>query len=317
MNDLDLTTLRMFVAVCDARSIARVAEREHIVPSAISKRLAQLERDMDCKLLKRIRRGVEPTAAGHTLSEHARGLLGAAQRVTADMASYSAGEMGENGKRGAKLVTGLVRLAATTSSVAESLPDDIASFLKMPTHQAIRVNVQELVSRDVVRALHEGSVSLGICWDAADLSGLQSLPYRSDHLAVITHAAHPLAKHKSLYFADTLKFEQVSLPAASAVQLMLARAATSAGHSIIYRAEVSTFEAALRVVRAGLGISVVPREVAQPLARAFNLHIIDLKDAWAKRRFAICFQDARTLPVAARLLAEYLTTLADKVVKNK
>ena len=34
MKDLDLTTLRLFVAVCDARSIARVGERENTVPSA-------------------------------------------------------------------------------------------------------------------------------------------------------------------------------------------------------------------------------------------------------------------------------------------
>ncbi len=292
MKDLDLMTLRLFVAVCDTRSIARVAEREHIVPSAISKRLAQLEQDMACKLLQRVRRGVEPTTAGQTLSEHARGLIGAAQRVTADMASYTSG------------AAGLVRLAATTSSVAESLPDDMASFLKMPAHQAIRINVQELVSRDVVRALHEGSVSLGICWDAADLSGLQTLPYRSDHLAIVTHATHPLAKHKALSFAETLGFDQVSLPAASAVQLLLVRAAATAGQSITYRAEVSTFEAALRVVRSGLGISVVPKEVAQPLAKAFNLRIIELRDDWARRRFAICFRDAQTLPAAARLLAE-------------
>ena len=105
---------------------------------------------------------------------------------------------------------------------------------------------------------------------------------------------------------------QVSLPTASAVQVLLARAALEAGHSITYRAKVSTFEAALRVVRAGLGISVVPKEVAQPLAKAFDLALIDLLDDWTKRRFAICFQDARTLPAAARLLAEYLAGLAKK-----
>jgi DNA-binding transcriptional LysR family regulator len=294
MKDLDLTTLRLFVAVCDARSIARVGEREHIVPSAISKRLAQLEQDLGCRLLTRIRRGIEPTAAGETLREHARGLLGAAQRVSDDMRAYTSG------------ASGLVRLMATTSSVAESLPDDIADFLKIPAHQAIRVNVQEQLSRDVVRALHEGSVSLGICWDAADLSGLQTYPYRQDHLAIVTHEGHPLAGCQRLAFVDALAFDHVALPAASAVQLMLVRAAAASGQAIRYRAEVSTFEAALRVVRSGLGISVVPQEVAQPLAAAFNLCIIPLTDAWAQRRFAICFQDERSLSAAARLLAEYL-----------
>lgn len=294
MKDLDLTTLRLFVAVCDSRSIARVGERENIVPSAISKRLAQLEQDLGCRLLKRIRRGVEPTAAGETLREHARGLLGAARRVTDDMNAYTSG------------ASGLVRLMATTSSVAELLPDDIAEFLKNPAHHAIRVNMQEQLSRDVVRALREGSVSLGVCWDAADLSGLQSYPYRQDHLAIVTHEGHPLARLPDIAFVDSFEFDQVALPAASAVQLMLARAAAATGRSIRYRAEVSTFEAALRVVRSGLGISVIPAEVAQPLAATFKLRIIPLTDAWARRRFAICFQDERSLSPAAKLLAEHL-----------
>lgn len=300
MKDLDLTTLRLFVAVCDARSIARVGEREHIVPSAISKRLAQLEQDLGCRLLTRIRRGVEPTAAGETLREHARGLLGAAQRVTDDMRAYTSG------------ASGLVRLMATTSSVAEFLPDDIAEFLKNPVHHAIRVNVQEQLSRDVVRALHEGSVSLGVCWDAADLSGLQAYPYRQDHLAIVTHEGHQLAGRKEIAFVDSFDFDHVGLPSASAVQLMLVRAAAATGRSIRYRAEVSTFEAALRVVRSGLGISVVPAEVAQPLAAAFNLRIIPLTDAWAQRRFAICFQDERSLSPAAKLLAEFLAEAGRK-----
>lgn len=304
MKDLDLTTLRLFVAVCDAHSIARVGEREHIVASAISKRLAQLELDMGTPLLKRIRRGVLPTAAGETLCEHAHGLLGAALRVTEDMASYTAG------------TSGLVRLVATISSVAESLPDDIAAFLQNPAHAAIRVNVQELTSREVVRAVREGSASLGICWDAADLSGLQSQPYRGDQLAIVTPENHPLATRQHMAFAESFGFDHVALPAPSAVQLMLARAAAESGQTLSYRAEVSTFEAALRVVRSGLGISVVPREVAQPLAEAFKLRIIPLTDGWARRRFAICFKDEKTLPVAARLLLRHLAEAgaADSVV---
>ena len=298
MKELDLTTLRLFVAVCDSRSIARVGERENTVPSAISKRLAQLEQDLGTRLLKRVRRGVEPTAAGVTLCEHARGLLASARRVTEDMSAYTSG------------ASGLVRLMATISSVAESLPDDIANFLKHPAHRDIRVNVQEQMSRDVVRALREGSVSLGICWNAADLTGLQTYPYRQDHLAIVTHDQHPLAGRQRMAFEDSFEFDQVALPAASMVQLMLGRAAAAAGHSIRYRAEVSTFEAALRVVRSGLGISVVPQEVAQPLAHIFKLAIIPLEDAWAQRRFAICFQDERSLSPAAKLLAEHLAGAA-------
>ena len=57
MRDLDLTTLRLFVAVCETRSIARAGEQASIVGSAISKRLAQLEETVGTPLLLRKRRG--------------------------------------------------------------------------------------------------------------------------------------------------------------------------------------------------------------------------------------------------------------------
>jgi DNA-binding transcriptional LysR family regulator len=130
--------------------------------------------------------------------------------------------------------------------------------------------------------------------------------WRSDHLAIVAHASHPLAVHESLRFEQTLDYEHVSLPVQSAVQLMLQRAAALKGRAIIYRVVVSNFEAALRVVRANLAISVVPREVAEPYARTYGLRVLPLDEPWASRRFAICFRDEAALSAAAQLLVRHL-----------
>lgn len=294
MRDLDLTTLRLFVAVCSTGNMARAGEQENIVASAISKRLAQLEDTVGAKLLERRRHGVAPTMAGETLLEHARGILAGADRISRDMAAYSAG------------VKGQVRILATVSSIAESLPDDVAKFLRLPANRDIRVDIEEKLSRDVVRGIKEGSASVGICWDAADLEGLQSLPYHADHLAVVVYGAHPLAGRKRVAFEETLEYDYVGLPPSTAVQTMLARAAAVSGHVMAYRAIVSTFEAAMRVVKARLGISVVPYEIAQPFAETFGLRAIPLKDEWARRNFAICFRDLNGLSPASRMLVEFL-----------
>jgi hypothetical protein len=66
--------------------------------------------------------------------------------------------------------------------MAESLADDVASFLKLPAHRSIQVDMEERVSPEMVRGMREGMASLGICWDAVDLGALQSRPYRTDHL---------------------------------------------------------------------------------------------------------------------------------------
>ena len=48
---IDLTTLQLFVAVCELGSIGKTADREFIAASAISKRLADLEAILDTALL--------------------------------------------------------------------------------------------------------------------------------------------------------------------------------------------------------------------------------------------------------------------------
>lgn len=295
MRDLDLTTLRLFVAVCDAGNIARAGERSSIVGSAISKRLARLEATVGTPLLVRKRHGVEPTAAGHSLLEHARGMLAGAVRIERDMQAYASG------------VRGQVRMLASASAMAESLADDVAAFLKIPAHASIQVDMEERISPEVVRGVRDGTASLGICWDAADLGNLQHRSYRSDHLCMVVPPDHPLAGRNSLRFEDTLDYEHVSLPVSSAVQVMLQRAAARMGRSVHYRVIVSNFEAALRVVRAGLAISLVPREVAELHAGAWGLKLIPMAEPWAQRRFIICFRDAKALSPAAQLLVDHLS----------
>lgn len=298
MRDLDLTTLRLFTAVCELRNIARAADAVHLVGSAVSKRMAQLEATVGVKLLQRRKYGVEPTAAGHTLLQHAREMLATAERIERAMAGYASGVRGE------------VRVLATASVLAESLADDVAEFLALPVHRDIQVSLDERFSPDVVRGVREGSASLGICWDAADFTGLASCAYRTDELVVAAHPSHPLAQrtpvNATIKFAQTLAYEQVSLPVTSAVQVMLNRAAAAASGRILRRVVVTNFEASLRVVRANLAISVVPREVAIAYFEVYGLRCIPLDERWAKRRFAICFRDDNHLSAAARLLLQHL-----------
>ena len=296
MTDLDLTTLRLFVSVCELGNIARAGDRANIVGSAISKRLAQLEHQLGTPLLVRKRHGVVPTAAGQTLLEHARAMLDSASRIEADMRNFKAGARGQ------------VRMLASVSAMTESLAIDVAEFLQLPAHRNIQVDMEELVSPEIVRGIREGRASLGVCWDAADVGTLQSQPYRSDHLCVAVPPRHPLAGRGAVHFQDTLEFEHVSLPVNSAVQVLLQRCADACGKPLRRRVIVSNFEASLRVVHAGLSISVVPREAAQTQAAAHGVVLVPLAEPWAERRFIICYRDVALLSSAAQLLLEHLAS---------
>lgn len=296
MRDLDLTTLRLFVATCDTGSIARAAARSHIVGSAISKRIAQLEAQLGTPLLIRRRHGMELTSAGEAVLEHARAMLLAAEHLERDMAAFAAGARGQ------------VRVLATVSAMAESLADDIAAFLHQPEHAGIRVDVEERVSAAVVRGIQEGVASVGICWDAADLQDLQSCGYRYDHLAVVVPPEHPLAERTEVAFAESLAWEHVGLPVNSAVEIMLMRAAAEHGRRLNFRMIVTNFEAAMRIVRARLAISIVPMEAVATYVQAYGLRMLPLTDPWARRRFALCYRSEKALTPAARLLVQYLST---------
>jgi DNA-binding transcriptional LysR family regulator len=298
MRDIDLKTLRLMVAVCDHQNMARAAEQEHIEPSAISKRIAQLESDLGTPLLVRGQRGVKPTPAGAALLEHARSVLFTMDRIASDVASFSSG------------IKGQVRLVATASAIAEALLDDLASFMREPANQNVKVDIEERYSRDLIRLLREGTASVGVCWDSVDMAGLRHRPYRRDRLALAVHPDHPLAHRKTLRFEQTLDHEHVGLPPSSAVNTMLQRAAARVGRTVRYRVIVSNFDATFRVVAANLAISVVPVEVSGSYASMLGIKVIPLSDSWAQRRFAICFQDFDALQPAAQRMVDHLAECA-------
>lgn len=251
----------------------------------------------------RLRHGVVPTPAGESLLEHARELLLGAQRIEHDMAAFAAG------------VRGQVRVLATASVMAGKLVDDVAAFLAAPEHAGIRVELAVRSGTQVVQGIREGVAALGICWHSpygADLQGLDRQGYRHDQLALVVPADHPLAGRAHLAFAEALDGgDHVGLPVNSAVQALLVRAAAEHGRSLRHRVIVSDFEAALRVVRARLAISVMPLEVAQTRADGLGIRAVPLSDAWAVRAFALCCRDSATLTPAARLLRDWLCACSE------
>jgi DNA-binding transcriptional LysR family regulator len=288
----DTVTLRLFVAVCEEGSLARAAEREALVSSALSKRMAALEALVGLPLLVRQRRGVQPTPAGEALLRQAREVLGALDRLGAEMGQFDSG------------VRGSVRMLASTSVLAEHLPDDIAAFLSCTP--GVRVTLDERLSPDIVRGVREGAADLGVLWDRGDLSGLQAVPYRVDHLCVAMAPSHRLARRPSLHFADTLGEVSIGVAAGGLMDAMLRRQAALAGLLPAERIRVSGMDVACRIVAAGLGLAILPREAAAPHAGAGRLSLVPLADPWALRQFVIVSRPQPLLSASARLLLEHL-----------
>lgn len=289
---MDLTSLQLFVAVCELGSIGRAAEREFIAASAISKRLSELEATVGAQLLYRHTRGVDLTAAGESLLHHARSVLFSLEKMQGELSEYADG------------VRGHVRIHASISAIVQFLPEDLGEFIR--AHGQVKIDLEEHLSAEVVRAVREGAADLGICNAATGLGELQSLPYRQDRLALIVPRGHALSGPPSIAFADTLDFDQVGLHSTSSIYLALRQAAEAAGRTIKLRIHVTSLDAMCRMIDNGLGVGVMPQRAFELMHGVGALDCVPLSDAWAERELHMIARDFSSLPVTARLLVEHL-----------
>jgi DNA-binding transcriptional LysR family regulator len=85
-ESISLDDLRLFCSVARERSFTRAAELMGVPPATLSRRVAQLEQQLDAQLLRRTTRRVEPTDAGNLLMERAAPALEALAEAVACLA---------------------------------------------------------------------------------------------------------------------------------------------------------------------------------------------------------------------------------------
>lgn len=289
---LDLTSLQLFMAAGELGSIGRAAEQEAIATSAASKRIADLEEAVGTPLFYRRARGVELTPAGQTLLHHARTVQFNLERMQADLSEYAEG------------VRGHVRVHANISAIVQFLPEDLAGFAR--EHAEVRIDLNEQLSADVLRAVRDGDCDLGICHPPETPADLALRPYRRDRLVLVVPQGHALARLPEVAFADTLDFDHLGLHSNSSIYLAMSRAAHQAGRSVRLRMQVTGLDALCRMVQSGLGVGLVPDRAFELLRHMGGLHAVPLCDPWATRELQLVARDFATLPVTARLLADHL-----------
>lgn len=294
---IDLTSLQLFVAVCELGSIGRAAQQEFIAASAVSKRLSDLETAVDTALLYRHSRGVTLTPAGESLLHHARTVLFGLERMQGELSEYAEG------------VRGHVRVHANISAIVQFLPEDLGAFARQ--HSQIKIDLQEHLSPDVLHAVQEGAADLGICNTGGNgASALQSRPYRSDRLMLIVPTGHTLSTRDAIYFEEVLDWDIVGLHANSSISLAMRAAAASAGRQLRQRIQVTGLDAMCRMIDNGLGVGLLPDRAFALMHGVGRLAAVPLQDAWAHRELRLVARDFDALPVTARLLAEHLATPA-------
>jgi len=289
---LDLVTLQLFAVVCVEEHLTRAAERAGIAPSALSKRLAELESVLGTDLFVRHARGMSPTAAGDSLLHHARSILRSVDKMGAELADHAQGLLGH------------VRILANISSIVEFLPDDLSEFCR--ANARVRIELEERTSAAVVKGVEEGVGDIGLCVSTTDSRDLAAAPYRRDRLVLAVRRDHPLAARAEVGFAETLDYEHIGLHQDSAIYRRSAVEAALAGRDVKLRIHVPGFDAVLRMVESGLGVGLIPDRAFAVIAGGMQLAAIPLTDGWAHRELKLVSRDPAALPQACRLLRAHL-----------
>ena len=293
---LDPVSLRLFVAVMEENTIAGAAAREHIAPSAASRRLSELEAALRVELFTRSNKGVEPSAAAFALLHLARGVLNDMDGIATQMRDYTTGTRGH------------VRVVANISAITQFLPGELQRFLAQ--HPQVDVRLQEQISTAIAHSVAENAADIGILNDGIYGERLTLLPYRTDELVLVVPTGHPLARRKSVRLTDGLAFDFVGMHPGSAINNQLTRAAAEAQLPLKLRIQVTGYDALCLMVAAGLGVGVMPRGSAALYSGLLAVRTVTLAEPWAQRRLVLCVRSYESLSSVSRLLVDHLRTSA-------
>ncbi len=284
----DLADLRLFIHIAESPSLTQGARRAFLSPAAASARIKALEGQLGSRLLYRDSRGVELTPAGERLLQHARLIM--------RQVDYLKSEFASNGTETA----GHIRIYANTTAVTEFLPEVLARFLA--ERPAVTVDLQEKLSRDIVRGVLDGAADLGIIAGPVEATGLQVLHFSTDHLVLAVPLGHPLASEQRVTLRQTLAYQHIGLHDGSTLLSFLRDHVERLGETLSLRIQMSSFEAICRMVEAGVGIGIIPESAARRHSRTMQLATVELDEPWAMRERSILVRELEALPGSVRAL---------------
>lgn len=289
---IDFVSLRLFCAVAQAGSVTKGAEQCNLATSAASRRLADMEVAFGTQLLERSAQGVVLTPAGHAALQHSMRLFQGLEHFSSDLRDFAKG------------VKGRVRLWANMSSLSQFLPPLLSEFLA--EHTDVRVDVEEQLSGDIVRALTDGVADVGVFAEGTVAAGLDIVPFRRDSLVLVCKNDHPLAKRRKVKFAECLDYDFVGLNRGSSLLELALREAEKAGRPLKICVQVRSFDAMCHMIGAGLGVGIVPLAACKGQIEALRLKVLQLQEPWADRQLLLASAAHQTLSAPARALRLHL-----------
>lgn len=290
----DLADLRLFIHIAESPSLTQAAKRAHLSLAAVSVRIKALENQLNSRLLYRDSRGVEITPAGQKLLQHARVIMRQVDHLKHDFQEQSDGDAGH------------IRIFANTTAVTEFMPDILAQFLS--GHPGVTVDLQERLTRDIVRGVLDGTTDLGIVAGPVDAPELQTIHFSTDRLVLVVPNGHPLQDQDKVKLADAVRYPFITMHEGSTLVAFLRDQLERIGQRLPQRIQLYSFDSICRMVQAGVGIGVIPDSAARRYGSDTKLRVVELDEPWVVRERKLLVRDIDALPGCARELIDQIQT---------
>jgi LysR family transcriptional activator of glutamate synthase operon len=287
---MDLRQLRSLVTIAEEAQFTRAADRLGIAQSSLSAQIRLLEQEVGVPLFNRTTRRVTVTTAGESLIATARLVLAEIEDAKAEL------------QRHRELLTGHVTIGVTQTPGPVNVVALLAEFHRR--HPGIELSVREELSVNLANDLREDRVDIAILTitEPDDCRGLGIEELAIERLVAILPTDHPLAREQNIR-VDQLRDESFVLsPPGATIRTAMVRAARECGFEPQVAFESREVARIREIVRAGLGVGVLPRSDATSSGPA--VACVELDGEEFNHTLSLCWRESRRHSPAAKALLE-------------
>lgn len=241
---IDFLGLEAFLSIAERGSFHRAAASLNLSQTALSHRIRKLEEDLGLKLLARTTRQVSLTPAGLELLPKAR-------RLMDDMAS-SLDEFRLRGHERQEQVA----IACLPTLASYMLPRILESFLG--SFADVRVRILDHSATEITEHVRLGEVEFGISIVSSTSPELEILPLFKESFVLACRATSALAVQTSVTWQDIESVPLIRVGTLTGNRILIDDALGSRRESLLWRYEVRHIATAVNMVKAGLGVTVLP-----------------------------------------------------------
>lgn len=284
---VDTRKLAYFVKIVDSGSITKAAAALHVAQPALSQQVSSLEAELKQRLLIRSKKGVEPTAAGHTLYRHAQMILRQVEQARQDVESSGAAPAGR------------VSIAIAPYSMASSLAPRIISEVNA-RYPDIVVHLTEIFGGVLSEAIKNGRLDMALIYEPGKIHGVRFTTVTVEDLYFVAHPDAGVPADASEISLRDVAAHRLFLPEKiHTLRQIVEKGFAENALDLRLMGEVESVPSLARLLRANLGATILPKSAADALFHEEDFQVLRIVEPALQSKIALCTPDHEPLSEAA------------------